>query len=390
MSAAQVLARRLSEAQEAGLARRLVEVGPGGGPRQGVNGRDCLLMASNDYLGLSQHPRLIAAARAAAEAEGTGSGASRLVTGSRASHRALEAQIAAFKQSQAALFFCTGYMANLGLLSSLAGLGDLIVSDRLNHASLIDGCRLSRAAVAVYPHGEAKEAERLLAAPCPGLKLLVTDGVFSMDGDLAPLPELLAAARRQGALLVVDDAHATGVWGQGGRGSLEHWGIEPGREVVMMGTFSKALGGLGGYVAASRLVIECLLNRARSFIYTTAPPPAQVAAASAALALLVEEPWRCQELRRKCDLLRRLLARRGLSVLSSAGPILPLLVGGAQKALDLAQALWRQGVYAPAMRPPTVPRGQSRLRLTVTAAHSQADLEFAANALGKAAKEVGL
>ncbi|MCA1906262.1 MAG: 8-amino-7-oxononanoate synthase, partial [Desulfarculus sp.] len=333
-----------------------------------------------------------AAAAAAAAADcGSGSGASRLVSGTLDAHLELERAIAAFKETEAALFFPTGYMANLGAVAGLARAGDLIVSDELNHASLIDACRLSRARVEVYPHRDAERAEMLLAqAPAGGLKLLVTDGVFSMDGDLAPLPELLTAARRHGALLVVDDAHATGVWGSTGRGTAEHFGLAPCPELVMVGTFSKALGGLGGFVAGDGVVIASLVNQARSLLYTTAPPPAQLGAALAGLEVIQDEPWRRERLRRLCAGFRARLAGMGFTLLSEAGPIVPLLVGEARQSLAMAEALLRLGVLAPAMRPPTVPEGTSRIRLTVTAAHGEPELELAAAALKAAAEEIGL
>lgn len=386
-----ILAQRAAERQKRHLTRRLVCMGPAGGRWVTVDGRRCLLLASNDYLGLSNHPRLAQAARQAAQASGTGAGASRLVCGTLDWHLRLEQRIAQFKQTQAALFFPTGYMANLGVIATLAGPGDLIVSDQLNHASLIDACRLSRSQVRIYPHGEVQTAEEMLAqGPAQGLKLLVSDGVFSMDGDLAPLPALLAAAQRQQALLVIDDAHGTGVWGQRGRGSLEHFGLEPTPEVVIIGTFSKALGGLGGFVAGAAEVIQGLVNGARAFIYSTAPPPAQAAVALAALELVDAEPQRRQKLHRLCALLRGLLAEHGFGLLSQAGPIIPILAGPANKALALARALLERGVFAPAIRPPTVPPGSSRLRLAVSAAHEEEDMHLAARALAAAAAEVGL
>ncbi|RJX35251.1 MAG: 8-amino-7-oxononanoate synthase [Desulfarculus sp.] len=387
----ELLARRAAEHEKRHLTRRLVCVGPANGRWVSVQGRRCLLLASNDYLGLSSHPRLAEAALEATLTCGTGAGASRLISGTLELHLRLEEAIARFKEAEAALLFPTGYMANLGVLSSLAGPGDLIVSDQLNHASLIDACRLSRAQVRVYPHGDVAAAEGLLAqGPDDGLRLLVSDGVFSMDGDLAPLPGLLAAARRQGALLVIDDAHGTGVWGARGRGSLEHCGLKPTPETVMIGTFSKALGGLGGFAAGAREVIQSLVNGARSFIFTTAPPPAQVAVALAALGLVDDEPQRRDKLHCLAALLRGLLIEQGLTLLSESGPIVPVLVGPADRALALAQALWQQGVFAPAIRPPTVPQGSSRLRLAVSAAHEEEDMHLAARALAAACREAGL
>ncbi len=388
--ALETLAQRLEQTAAAGLTRRLRPVGPANGPRIVIDGRDCLLMASNDYLGLTRHPRLAEAALEASLTEGTGSGASRLISGTLDAHAELEKAIAEFKHAEAALFMATGYMTNLSVITGLAGPGDLIVSDSLNHASIIDACRLSRAQVMVYPHGEVEAAARLLAQSEARLKLLVTDGVFSMDGDLAPLPRLLAVARETGALLVVDDAHGTGVWGPTGRGTVEHFGIDPPPELVMVGTFSKALGGMGGFVAGARPVIDTLVNRARPFLYSTAPPPAQVATARAGLALVDQEPELRSRLHALCARLRAGLAEIGLQVTSSQGPIVPVLVGETRAALDLAAALLARGVYAPAIRPPTVPQGTCRLRLTVTAAHSEAEVDQALEALAQAAREVGL
>lgn len=387
--ALEILARRLDKLRRQGLERRLVSIGPANGPYVTVQGRRLLLMASNDYLGLSRHPRLTAAAARAAQELGSGTGASRLVSGSQDGHLELEAAVARHKGTEAALVLATGYMTNLAAVAGLAGPGDLVVSDALNHASIIDACRLSRAEVKVYPHGDAAQARRLLAQGGEDrLKLLVTDGVFSMDGDLAPLPELWRAARQEGALLIVDDAHATGVYGATGRGSLEHFGMEPAPGLVLVGTFSKALGCQGGFVAGAREVISTLVHRARSLLYTTAPPPAQVAACRESLEVVREEGWRRERLWQLCAHFRRGLQEMGLTVLSEQGPIIPLLVGDAGRAWELAQALRRQGVFAPAMRPPTVPAGTSRIRFTVSAAHRQEDLDLALAALGRALREV--
>ncbi len=386
-----VLQGRLSRMAEQGLARALRPVGPATGPRVQVEGRQCLLMAGNDYLGLSRHPELARAAAEAARKLGTGSGASRLVSGTLDCHARLEQDLARFKGAPAALYLATGYMTNLAAVAGLVGPGDLVVSDELNHASIIDACRLSRARVLVYPHRDHRAAARLLAGHPGQVKLLVSDGVFSMDGDLAPVPELLAAARGAGALLVLDDAHATGVWGERGRGSLEHFGLESAAgEVVVVGTCSKALGGMGGFVTGPREVIDTLVHRARSLMYTTAPPPPQVAVVAEALRLLDREPWRRQRVHQLSRRLRQGLARGGFMVLSGEGPIVPVLVGETEPTLALALALWRRGVYAPAMRPPTVPPGRCRIRFTVTAAHQPGDMDLALEALAGAAREVGL
>jgi 8-amino-7-oxononanoate synthase len=385
-----VLVDRLERIEEAGLFRSLRPIGPANTPRITIEGRDCLLMASNDYLGLNRHPRLAEAALESVLTHGTGTGASRLISGTLDAHAALEEDIARFKHAEAALFMSTGYMTNLSVITGLAGPGDLIVSDELNHASIIDACRLSRAEVKVYPHRDAAAAARLLQENPARLKLLVTDGVFSMDGDLAPLPELLAVAQDAGALLVVDDAHGTGVWGKTGRGTVEHFGITPPEDLAMVGTFSKALGGQGGFCAASDLVIRALVNRARPFLYSTAPPPAQIAAARAALRLVDDEPELRERLRNLCARLRSGIDGLGLKVVSSQGPIVPVLVGDAWRALALAKALLDRGVYVPAIRPPTVREGTCRLRFTVTAAHKPGDIDQAVEALAAAIEETGL
>lgn len=386
-----ILAQRLEAIRGQGLERSLVPTGPANGPYITLDGKRTLLLASNDYLGLSRHPRLARAAARAAQESGAGAGASRLVSGTLDGHAELEAACARFKHTEAALFLSSGYLANLAAVSGLAGPGDLVVSDELNHASLIDGCRLSRARVEVYPHGDAKAAERLLAGwDGEGLKLIATDGVFSMDGDLAPAPELLEAAQRHGALLLVDDAHATGVYGASGRGTMEHFGLRPSPSLITVGTFSKALGGFGGFVAGPRVVVDSLINRARPFIFTTSPPPAQVAACLESFRVLDDEPWRREKLHHLAGLLREGLSGMGLSLCSEAGPIIPILVGEAQKSHEMAMALRGRGVFAPAIRPPTVPQGTSRIRLTITAAHEEADVARALEAIQAAAREVGL
>jgi 8-amino-7-oxononanoate synthase len=389
-SALSELERRLGCIDDAGLTRILRAIGPVNDPHITIGGRDCLLMASNDYLGLNRHPRLAEAALEAALTSGTGSGASRLISGTLDAHEELESDIARFKHAEAALFMSTGYMTNLSVITGLAGPGDLIVSDELNHASIIDACRLSRAEVKVYPHCKHSAAYDRLAESEARLKLLVTDGVFSMDGDIAPLPALLSAAQKAGALLVVDDAHGTGIWGATGRGTVEHFSITPPPDLVMVGTFSKALGGQGGFCASSRMVIDTLINRARPFLYSTAPPPSQLQAARAALKLMDEEPELRQRLHALCARLRNGIADLGLSLVSSEGPIVPVLVGEARRTLALAKALLERGVYVPAIRPPTVPEGTCRLRFTVTAAHTPEDIDQAVSALASAIEETGL
>lgn len=381
------LRSRLAELKDAGLERRLTAIGPANGPWVQVNGKRCLLMASNDYLGLSGHPALALASRQAM-VHGTGSGASRLISGTLDGHVSLERDIARFKGTPAALFLPTGYMTNLALITGLTAPGDVVLSDELNHASIVDACRLSRAQVRVYPHKDHRALAELLAKSGPGLKLIVSDGVFSMDGDVAPLPQLLALAKEHGALLAVDDAHGTGVWGSSGRGTAEHFSLEHAPQLVMMGTFSKALGGMGGFVAGAQEIIDTLVHRARPFLYSTAPPPAQVAAAARSLRLVDEEPWRREKVHQLSLRLRQGMIAAGHTPLSDTGPIAPLLVGGAKPAVALARAMWQRGVFVPAVRPPTVPEGTSRLRFTLTAAHTEEDVDLALAALQDAWQEV--
>src|SRR3989475_2488692 len=366
---------RLDALARRSLPRRLRTIDSAPGPEVKLEGRRILLFPSNNSLALATHPRVTEAAITAVRRYGVGAGASRLVSGSLRPHRELEARLAAFKRVEAALVFPTGYQANLGLITTLAEACSVLYADRLCHASLIDACRLCDAPLRVYRHRDHAQLTRLLQrkrAPHPAL--VVTDGVFSMDGDLAPLPELDKVAEQAGVTVVVDDAHGTGVMGATGRGTVEHFGLE-GQPLVQMGTLSKALGRLGGFVAGSRDLIEYLVNRARAFIYTTALPPAQAAAAIAALDVIEDEPER----RERLWVLRRRLhagARQaGSDTLDSRSPIIPLLIGDAGAALRLSETLLSHGIYAPAIRPPTVPAGTSRIRLSVTAGHTPAQID---------------
>jgi len=342
-----------------------------------VDGRTVLCLSSNNYLGLANHPDVIEAAVTAARAYGVGAGASRLISGSMRGHHALEEQLAAFKRTEASLLFTSGYHANLGVIASLVGPGDAVFSDALNHASLIDGCRLSRAHVAVYPHNDiAGLAERLAAVPARR-RLIVTDSVFSMDGDAAPLATLCELAERYAAMLMVDEAHATGVVGTRGAGLVEALGLGD-RVTVQMGTLGKALGGFGAYVAGSRGLIDFLVNRARTQIFTTALPPPVVAAAAAALDLVAREPERRGAVRRNARRLRAGLHERGYEVLGEADShIVPVLIGGAEETMALSDALLAHGVFAYGIRPPTVPDGTARIRATVMATHTDADIDAA-------------
>ena len=335
-----------------------------------------LNMASNDYLGLADDERVVEAAREALAQWGVGAGASRLVTGHTPAHVELEESLAAFKGTEAALVFSSGYAANIGVLTALAGPRDHLFADRLNHASLIDGCRLTRARLRIYRHGDLDQLEEMLAkAPERGKRFIVTDGVFSMDGDLAPLPALVELAERFDAVLVVDDAHGTGVVGPEGRGSLAHFGVE-GRVPVQVGTLSKALGAQGGFVAGSQPLIDLLVNKARSFIYSTGIAPSVAAAAREALRIAKEEPERRTRLQRHLAMLRDELARRGYTVLGAApAPLVAVQLGSPEAALRQADRLQEAGVVAPAIRPPTVPEGTSRIRLAPRASHTLEDVK---------------
>ncbi|OGW92489.1 MAG: hypothetical protein A3K11_14190, partial [Nitrospirae bacterium RIFCSPLOWO2_12_FULL_63_8] len=329
------------------LLRRLRTIDSAPGAEVDMDGHRVLLFSSNNYLDLAAHPRVTEAAINAIRRYGVGAGASRLVSGSLRPHHELEERLAAFKREEAALVFPTGYQANLGLVPTLAEDRAVIYADRLCHASLIDACRLCEASLRVYRHRDHTHLARLLQQGRPPRPaLIITDGVFSMDGDLAPLPELCAAAEQAGAILVVDDAHGTGVMGTDGRGTVEHYGVES-RAIVQMGTLSKALGGMGGFVAGSRDLIEYLVNRARSFMYTTALPPAMAAAAAAALDVIAAEPERRARLWSLRDRLHAGIRRIGFDTLDSRSPIIPLLVGDADTALSLSDQLLAHGVYAP-------------------------------------------
>ncbi len=338
-----------------------------------------LAFCGNDYLGLANHPELIAALRHGAERWGAGSGAAHLVNGHSTAHHALEEELAEFTGRPRALLFSTGYMANLGVITALAGRGDGVIQDRLNHASLLDGALLARATLRRYPHADAAGLARLAGAGRP--RLIATDGVFSMDGDLAPLPDLARVARQAGAWLLVDDAHGLGVLGSEGRGSLDHFGLDPEQVPILMGTLGKAFGTFGAFVAGSKDLIETLIQRARSYIYTTATPPALAEATRVSLALARREEWRREHLRVLIARLRAGACQLGLPLAESPTPIQPLMAGGTARALDWSQALESAGILVTAIRPPTVPEGSARLRITLSAAHTEADVDRLLDAL---------
>jgi len=352
------------------------------GPRIVIKGREYLNFSSNDYLGLSNHPSVAAGAREALERYGAGPGAARLLAGGTELHGRLEGRLAALKGAASALLFSSGYAANLGALPALAREGDAILSDELNHASIIDGCRLSRARVGVYRHRDPGHLEELLREPAAGRKVVVTDTVFSMSGRVAPLREIAGLCERYGAALYLDDAHATGVLG-GGRGALAHFGMEPGPLTVQMGTLSKALGSAGAFVAAGDPVIRWLTNAARSFMFSTALPPAQAGAALAALEAMEGDPSLLKALWENRDRLVRGLGGLGLDTGGSETPIVPVVLGDVREALGLSERLMGEGIYAPAIRPPTV--REPMLRLTVTAAHRPGDVDALLSALARLA-----
>lgn len=375
----------LAHIRDKNLYRALTELGTGQSPEITIDGKRYILLASNSYLGLSVDPRVVEAAGRALGKYGTGSGGSRLVSGSTDLHRELEERIASFKSADAAILFSSGYLANIGTISTLIGEGDMVYSDELNHASIIDGCRLSRADIRIYRHLDSGHLESLLTSDRArkGKRLIVTDTVFSMDGDLAPLPCLVGLSERFGCMLMVDEAHATGVLGKRGSGATEHFGVED--EVpVVMGTLSKAIGSLGGYIAGSRELVDFIRNRVRSYIFDTSLPAASLAASIAAIDIIENEPGRREHLWRLIKMFRSGLIDIGLTVLPSDSAIVPVLVGGAGPALDFAAALRENGVYTPAVRPPSVPEGMCRIRATLMAGHTEEHVGLALRAFKSA------
>ena len=383
------VAERLEELRDRGLYRRLRLVEGPQGPRVLLDGRPVLLLCSNNYLGLADHPKVRRAAAEAALRWGAGAGASRLISGNMEPHRRLEERLAAFKGYEAALLFGSGYLANVGAISALAGRGEVVFSDELNHASIVDGCRLSRAETFVYRHADVEHLAWGLERAEGRGSLIVTDGIFSMDGDVAPLEALAETARRHGSRLMVDEAHATGAVGPGGRGAVAAAGL--GGEVdLIVGTLGKALGSYGAYVCADRELHDYLLNAARPFIFSTAPPPPALAAAEAALELLESGPRRVERLGANAATLREALAAEGLVVERTGCQIVPVEVGDAERTMELSERLLERGVFAQGIRPPTVPEGSSRLRLTVMATHKEAELQRAAKLIGAAARKLGV
>jgi 8-amino-7-oxononanoate synthase len=369
-----------------GTHRRMRVLEGAQGPRTTVDGREVWLFAGSNYLDLAAHPELAEAAARAARELGCAAGGSRLINGNLAAHERLEAELAEFLGTEAALVFSTGYQANLGTIQALVGPGDAVVSDALVHASIIDGCRLSRAAVHVFAHGDPAALEATLRAVAPGHRrtLLVLDGVYSMDGDLAPLPAMLEAARRHGALVLLDDAHGIGCLGARGRGSAEQLGVEPGSLDAWVGTLGKALGSFGAFVAGSAALRELLVNSARSFIFTCALAPPQVEAARAALRLVAREPWRRERLQHNAARLRARLAAHGVSTAPSQSHIVPVRIGDNARTMAVCEELLERGFYAQGIRHPSVPEGTARLRITPMATHEESELDGLAGAIADA------
>lgn len=373
----------------AGLYRERLIRDDGAGVGVTRAGKPMVNFCSNDYLGLSHHSRVVQALESGARKWGVGAGASHLVTGHTAAHEALEEELADFVGAERALLFSTGYMANLGVVSALVSRGDTVIGDRLNHASLIDAALLSRARLRRYPHADAAAAERLLAG-ATGQKLLATDGVFSMDGDLAPVPALLDSCSRHDSWLLVDDAHGFGVLGANGRGILEHfslWPRAPGpRPLIYMATLGKAAGVFGAFVAGDRDLIETLVQSARTYIYTTAPPPALAEATRAALRVIREEPWRHEKLHDHIRYFRAATRQLDLPLAESSTAIQPIILGDDGRAMAASRLLCERGLWVTAIRPPTVPAGTSRLRITLSAAHEREHIDRLLDALAVACK----
>ncbi len=376
------LQAELERRRRAGLYRRHRLLGSPQGPEVVVEGRSLLNFSSNDYLGLAADPRVAEALARGASRWGCGAGAAHLVCGHTEAHAELERELARFTGRARALLFSSGYLANLAMLTTFCGRGDTLLLDRLDHASLVDGARLSGARLRRFRHNDSAHADRLLAE-AKGRKLVAVDGVFSMDGDLAPLPELARSCARHRAWLLVDDAHGLGVVGEGGGGSLEHWGL--GREEVplLMGTLGKALGTAGAFVAGSEEIVETLIQQARSHLFTTAAPPALAEATLRSLEIVRSEPWRRERLARLVGRFREEAGRLGLPLGDSLTPIQPLIAGSNERALAWSRRLEERGILAVAIRPPTVPEGSARLRITFTAAHEERHLDRLLEALAE-------
>lgn len=392
MDALAFLAAEVAQLKDQGVFRIPRVLKGQQGARAVFDGREVVNLSSNNYLGLASHPKLREAAREAVARYGAGSGSVRTIAGTMSLHEELEARLARFKRTEAALVFQSGFTANAGTVSAILGKEDLIVSDQLNHASIIDGARLSRATIKVYPHRDmAGLRQALEEAKGEGFRrtLVITDGVFSMDGDVAPLPEVVALAREYGAISMVDDAHASGVMGRNGRGTVDHFGLH-GQVDIQVGTLSKAVGVLGGYVAGSRTLIDYLIQRARPFLFSTSHPPAVTAACLAALDILENEPELIDRLWENTRFFKRGLAELGFDTGISETPITPVIVGEGSRAMKFSDRLFEEGVFAQGIAYPTVPKDKARVRTIVTAGHTPDDLAFALDVFGRVGREMGI
>ena len=385
------LSEQIEGFRAAGTYQRLHELESPCEPISRYDGKEVINLASNNYLGLANHPKLKEAAIAAINAFGAGTGAVRTISGTMAMHMELERRIAAFKNVEACVVFQSGFTANAGTVSAILSKEDHIISDELNHASIIDGCRLSRAKIHVFRHADPADADAKLAAleGVPGRKLLITDGVFSMDGDIGPLPGLVAVAEKYGAIMMVDDAHSSGVLGRNGRGTVDHFGLH-GRVEIQVGTLSKSIGVLGGYVCGSKDFIDYLCHRARPFLFSTSHPPAVTAACLAAFDILENEPERIAALWANTRYFQAELVRLGFDIGRSETPITPILVGHAKTAHAFSAALFDNGLLATGIGFPTVPEGRARIRTIVTATHTRPQLDRALEILSRTAKSMGL
>ncbi len=384
------LSDELNALKSQGLYRRLRVLDDTQAARTTIDGRQVVNLSSNNYLGLTTHPRLKEKALAAIERFGVGTGSVRTIAGTMAIHMELERRLAEFKQTEAAVVFQSGFAANAGTVAAILTKEDFVISDELNHASIIDGARLSRATIKVFPHRDAGAARTILRdLPAAGRKLLITDGVFSMDGDLGALPELCGLAEEYGCVMMVDDAHASGVFGKNGRGTIDHFGLH-GRVDVQVGTLSKAIGALGGYIAGNRNLIDFLHHRGRPFLFSTSHPPSVVATCLAALDVLLEEPQLIDHLWANTKFFKDGLKALGFNTGSGESPITPVIAGDAPKAMKLSDRLFEEGVFAQGIGFPTVARDKARVRTIVMATHTRDDLQFALDAFAKVGKELGL
>ena len=385
------LSEQLNQWRQEGTYQRLRVLQSESAAHSRFDGKEVINLASNNYLGLTTHPKLREAALEAVRKFGVGSGAVRTISGTMSLHLELEERIAAFKHAKACVVFQSGFAANAGTVAAILGPEDHIISDELNHASIIDGCRLSRAKIHVFPHKDTLAAENILTEldRAAGRKLLISDGVFSMDGDIGPLPGLTAAAEKHGAIMMVDDAHSSGVLGRNGRGTIDHFGLH-GRVQVQVGTLSKAIGVLGGYVCGSRDLIEFLYHRARPFLFSTSHPPAVAAACLAAFDVLEQEPERIQNLWNNTKYFKAGLTSSGFDTGMSETPITPVIVGEPKLAHELSRLLFEEGVLATGIGFPTVPKGKARVRTIVTATHTQEELDRALEAFQRIGKKLGL